>query len=121
MTRVRIYRKVMCLVLTTLLLCNLTGCMLLPKEEEDRRVTFVNADELEQYSFISPERMDLKKILEIPCVYKQLQEESLSFKVEGKAIESVNVSVDETVKKGTLLASLEIGNLKNDISTTTHS
>lgn len=115
MTRVSIYRIIMCSVLTSLLLFQLTGCMLLPKEEEERKVTFVKSDELQQYTFISPERIDLEKTVDIPCVYRQLEELNLGFQLDDHVVKGVYVNVRDAVKKGTLLAELEIGEMGDEL------
>ncbi len=114
-TRTNIFRRIICSILIGLFLCNLTGCMLLPKEEEERKVSFVKADELEQYSFISPERMDMEKNLDIPCVYRELEEELMSFKQGNQVVEDVFVEIGDAVTKGTLLASLRTADLDEEI------
>ncbi len=115
MTKVSMYRKAICSILAVLLLSNLSGCMLLPKEEEERSVVFVKEDTLQQYAFISPVRMDLEKSLDIACVYRQLEEENLSFKLDGLLVEEVYVASGQNVKKGTLLATLLIENLEEEL------
>ncbi len=115
MTQVSIYRKAICSILAVLLLSNLSGCMLLPKEEEERQMLFVQADEVEEYSFVSPVRMDLEKILDIDCTYRQLEEENMSFKLDGQTIEEVYVATGDKVIKGTLLATLRMPDLEKEL------
>lgn len=112
---VRICKKVLCLALTVLLLCSLTGCMLLPKEEKEREVVFVRNDELQEYELISPIRMDLEQTVDISCSYKQLEEITLNFTQDNYIVESVNISKGDTVKKGTLLAKLDTKGLEDEI------
>ena len=116
MTKISSCRKVTYLILIGLLLCNLTGCMLLPKEEELKKVSFVKSDILDEYSFVTVERMDLEKSLNISCVYRQMQEEYLSFHVDDKEVEGVYVKIGDSVKKGSLLASLRVDELKDEIN-----
>ncbi len=116
MMRKRFYRNSLISILTGLLICNLTGCMLLPKEEQTRKVAYAKSDELEEYSLTKSQRMDLEKTLEIPCVYRQLEEESLSFHREKEMVVGVYVSKGQFVKKGMLLASLDTSTLKQEIN-----
>ena len=115
MIKSSIQRKAMCSVLVVLLLFNLSSCMLFPKEEEERKVSFIKADKLEQYAFISPKRIDMEKYVDIPCSYRQRKEESLKFTVDGQLVEHVYCSAGDTVKKGTLLATLRTVDLEQEI------
>ncbi len=110
-----IYQKVMCFVLAMLLLCSLTSCMLLPDEKTTRKVSHVSMDKLTDYKTISPVRKDVEVTQEFSCVYKQLKEEELSFKLNDIRVSEVNVSVGAKVKKGDLLASLQIQDLDEEI------
>ena len=116
MARKKYFHKFVYSILILLMLCNLTGCMLLPKEEEARKVSFGRADEIGQYDFIVPERMDLEKAIDIQCTYTQTKEESMSFKVSNLTINKVNVNTGDYVKKGTLLGALDVNDLEQNIS-----
>ena len=115
MIKSSIWQKVISSVLAGLLLCGLSGCMLLPREKEEREVSFSKVEEIPQYSFISPERMDMEKAVDIPCVYRQKNDVHLSFKLANRMVNIVNVKSGDKVKKGTLLASLDMSDLEEEI------
>lgn len=115
MTRERIFRKASISVLTVLLICNLSGCMLLPKEQEERKVTLAKADEVQEYTFISPRRMDLEKELDVGCTYRQMEQESLSFNLDDQIVNQVFVQEGDTVKKGDILATLQTEDMTSKI------
>ncbi len=115
MIKSSIWQKVISTVLVGLLLCGLSGCMLLPQEKEEREVSFYKVEEIPQYSFISPERMDMEKVVDIPCVYRQKNDVQLSFNLANLRVNIVNVKSGDKVKKGTLLASLDMNDLEEEI------
>ena len=111
----KIFRKFMGSILIGLMLCDLTGCMLLPKEEEEHKVSYIKADVLDQYILISPQRVDIEKRTDISCIYKSVREENLSFKEDGQVVEEVYVNEGDRVKKGTLLANLRLADMEDEI------
>ncbi len=109
------YRKVIILILAVLLVFSLSSCMLFPDEEVTRKVSYVNMDKLASYTTITPIRKDVEVTQEFPCVYIQLKEEELSFKLSDNYVGVVNVTKGDRVKKGDLLASLQMQDLDEEI------
>lgn len=54
----------------------------------------------------------------IQCVYRQVEDQAVSFTVSGKIIDRIFVSIGEPVHKGDLLAQLETGDLDEQIAKT---
>lgn len=93
----------------------LTGCQLLPKEEEFPAAPMIQSYEAAQYKEATVMRGDLYQTKSIACKYKPVKKESLSFSLGGETIEGVYVTEGQQVKAGTLLAELVQDNLEGQI------
>lgn len=93
----------------------LTGCGILPEKEELKLSPILNEVESQDYNFVYVEQGDIVLKETIYCTYSQLNEESLSFPFTGKTIKNVYYSTGDTVKKGDLLAELDLGSTESDI------
>lgn len=91
----------------------LTGCT--STVEEEPLVVVEQEQESETYVLADVSIGDVVRSQRIRCVYKQTNDEEISFSVSGKRIENVYVKKGDTVKKGQLLAQLSGGNLDQDI------
>lgn len=101
------------LILTSMLLC---GCGLLPQEEETMAVPILNSyDAKSSNNLITVKKGALVSEVKIKCTYTQAKEESLSFPVSGLVIKDIYYKVGDSVKKGDLLAQLELGTMETDI------
>lgn len=93
-------------------LCMATGC---GKTEEGLEEYLILEKEPEEeeldYSLVSVTTEDIKIVQEIECIYQQADDEELSFKISGKRVKNVHVQEGEKVKKGQVLAELEMGNI----------
>lgn len=86
----------------------ITGCGILPEEEELRNAPIVPAYETEEYNFALVEQGDLISQEDIVCMYQPTEEEKLSFPVGGEYYGNVYVKAGDEVKKGDLLAELKM-------------
>lgn len=86
----------------------LPACGLLPKEEEHHTAPVIQTTQQEEYEFAYVQRGDLEQTATVNCVYQPVQTEALSFPVGGVAYDQVYVSLGDKVKKGQLLAQLEL-------------
>jgi macrolide-specific efflux system membrane fusion protein len=86
----------------------LTGCNLLPVEEELRTVPIVSPYKAEEYNYVQVERGDLQLTEAISCEYQPTQTDSLSFPIGGEYYGAIYVKAGDKVKKGDLLAELEM-------------
>ena len=89
-----------------------TGCA---AEEEPPLITVESGDDTLDYSFVTCVRDDLYSVVAIKCEYSKNAEQEVYFPVSGKKIDKVYVNIGDEVKKGDVLASLNIGSLKTDI------
>lgn len=102
-----------CTVLATSQL--LSGCGLLPEKEEPKIAPVLHTYEQETYNLVYVNRGDIVARQTIFCNYTQLNDETLSFPVTGVKVETVYVKPGDYVKKGDLLAQLELGNIDEQI------
>ena len=98
----------------------LTGCGWIPMEEEIKSITIAKSKEEVDYTLDLVQRGDLVSMKSITCTYTQLKEEKIYFRQDGKRVKEVYVSEGDQVKKGTLLAELETGDLENQIREVTY-
>ncbi len=84
-------------------------------EEEPPLITVESGDDTLDYSFVTCVRDDLYSVVAIKCEYSKNAEQEVYFPVSGKKIDKVYVNIGDEVKKGDVLASLNIGSLKTDI------
>jgi macrolide-specific efflux system membrane fusion protein len=78
----------------------LSGCSLLPEEEELRTAPVVSAYEAEEYKYVLVTQGDMILKEDMVCFYEPTQEESLSFAVGGEYYGTVYVKAGDTVKRG---------------------
>ena len=93
----------------------MSGCQLIPVEEELPVAPIIETNDVEEYKQISVERRDLIAIDTVSCKYEAIQKEDLAFKLSGEQIGHVYVQVGQTVKKGDLLAELVHDSLADQI------
>lgn len=110
--KIRTKKQLLYLVLCSCQL--LSGCSLLPVEEA-RPTLVVQETKKVDYDVETVKREDLVNSKLIYCTYVQLKDERLSFHLEGKKVKKVYVETGNTVKKGDLIAELDLGNTVDDI------
>ena len=96
------------MVLACLSLCILlSGCSLLPQEEQLQLTPVIPEYEKPSYRFITVERGDLLLEQRVSCSYLSAQSEGLSFPVDGVYYDTFFVSPGDRVEPGQLLAQLD--------------
>ncbi|NLK75286.1 MAG: hypothetical protein GX288_08375 [Clostridiales bacterium] len=110
------YKKGFICLLNTILIVVLilSGCSLLP-EEESRPSPVIKQMEPIEYEFEMVTRQILVNSRNIYCTYEQLKDESLSFNIANKTVKKVYVETGSQVKKGDLLAEVDLGNIDEKI------
>jgi multidrug efflux pump subunit AcrA (membrane-fusion protein) len=88
------------------------GCA---KEEEEPLITVEAGDEELDYGFVTCIRDNIEDVVKIRCDFRKNSEQEVYFPVSGKKIEKVYVNVGDTVKKGDVLAAINVGSLETDI------
>ncbi len=92
-----------------------TGCMLLPEEQEVKKVTVVREFEDVKYDMVTVKQEDVTEFKTISCTYTQLEDEELAFAMGGKEVHKVYYSLGDSVKKGDLIAELNVEELDKQI------
>ena len=88
--------------------CLCTGCALLPQEEHLPDAPVLRAFTGEQHTLIAVARGDIVREEAITCSYDASQQELLSFPVGGEKIAELYIRPGSQVKKGQLLAELDV-------------
>ncbi len=94
----------------------LSSCALLPVEEELPGAPSVSSSAEYGYTTVSVERGDLVREVSATVEYQPSTEEKLYFALDGERIERLYVAKGDTVKKGQLIAELDMGNLPAEIT-----
>ena len=92
------------------------SCGILPEEEELPAAPVIRTYEAEEYQQVTVMRGDMLLTKKVKCTYASAKQEKYSFPLGGMYIDKVYVTEGQQVKKGTLLAELEQGNLPQQIS-----
>lgn len=103
--------KGMCaVVIASAMLC---GCTSTP--EESGLVVIEHETENITYEFVTASVGEVVKTEKVHCVYHQMNEQAVSFDINGKYVDQVYVKEGDSVKKGTLLATLSSKDLERRI------
>lgn len=105
-------KKIGALFAVFLLVTNIAGCSLLPKEEEVREED--EATQEATYKTAVAIRQDLDIYAFISCEYMAEDEVGMGFEVEGLSFGKAYVSVGDKVEKGQVLAELDLGTYATD-------
>lgn len=101
-------KQKMCVLPAALLLAaTLSGCFLLPAEEELPVLAVVDEQTAETYRFSYVTRGNLEQWASITCRFQSLQQEHLRFAYDGRTVGEVYVEVGDDVTPGQLLAKLD--------------
>lgn len=116
MKKNRIFYNVMALtLLSSLSTVTITGCSLLPTEDISRSIPTVVAEEID-YELVVVTRTNVINSKTFYCNYSETDSIDLSFETGGKHYGETYVSKGSEVVAGDLLATLEMGNLENEIT-----
>lgn len=92
----------------------LSSCGLLPQEEEYRAAPVLREYVAEEYSIATVGREDVQLTRKISCVYSSAQESQMGFGVSGLPVENLYVALGDMVRKGDVLAELDMGTLPEE-------
>ncbi len=95
-----------------LLVANIAGCSLLPKEEEVREEDEATQEEMYKTAVAARQDMDIYAV--ITCNYVAEDEIGMGFEAEGLPFGKTYVSVGDKVEKGQILAELDLGTYATD-------
>lgn len=107
----RMGRRLLPMVMMTVLL---SGCALLPVEEEYRSIPSVKEYTPQEYRYVTVSRGDLARTESISCQYLPAKEVERSFGVGGVYYENIYVERGDSVKEGQLLCELQLGALADE-------
>ena len=93
----------------------LNGCALLPAEDANRVVPTVAAQEKKEYTMEVVTRTNIVDKKTFICNYTETESIDLSFSIGGKKFGEAFVTKGSVVEAGELLATLEMGNLEEEI------
>ncbi len=93
----------------------LSGCALLPQEEELAPLSVLNAEKKEEFEFAYVTRGDLELWESVTCKFQSLEQEHLCFQYDGRPIGEIFVEVGDEVEPGQLLAELENEELDKEL------
>ena len=94
-------------------LFSLAGCG--NKPEEAPPVVLESGDEAAEYSLTEVMKGTLEESVSLTCYYRKNAEQEVYFPVSGKQIRKICVQEGDVVKKGDLLAELDLGNIEDQI------
>ena len=103
------------LVLWILAVSFLTGCGILPKEEELPAAPVLAEGQVDEYVLTPVIRSDIEVGVNIRCTFIPSEEERLSFPVGGETISHVYVSMGDHVMPGDLLMELDVSSFDDQI------
>lgn len=107
-----------CLTLIILLAVSavgLTGCGLLPEEEEFRASPVFTEEETEEFKYVTVKRGDIFSTTDVMVEYEPAAEETYSFQMNNIPYGTVYVELGDTVKKDDLLAELDMESIEEDL------
>lgn len=103
------------LTLILILCILLSGCNLLPQEEQLQIAPVFPEYEREPFQFVTVERGDLQLVQRITCTYLSVQKEALNFPVSGVYYDEFFVKAGDRVEAGQLLAQLDCSDIQDDL------
>ena len=104
-----------CFLLITVICLLLGGCSVFPREPSYQSAPTIPPYEQEKWAFAYVQRGDMILTESVICTYVPVQTETLSFSVSGLYYDEVYVSAGDSVRKGQLLAQLDISGIQEEI------
>ncbi|MBT3271854.1 MAG: efflux RND transporter periplasmic adaptor subunit, partial [Spirochaetales bacterium] len=99
---------------TAMIIILLSGCFLLPREEELLAPPIMEAPEI-SYRTVLVKRGDVEDAVRVTGYFVYAEQYSVSFKSMTGRLSSIDVKYGDIVSKGTVLARLETDNLETRI------
>jgi multidrug efflux pump subunit AcrA (membrane-fusion protein) len=97
------------------ILINLSGCSLIPKEEEIPEAPITSTYKIQDYKKVEVMRGDVIEGVSIDCTYEALITKQYQFSLDGILIDHVYVDEGDVVKVGDVLADLKMNNISEQI------
>lgn len=94
----------------------LGGCGVFPREEVYQSAPTIPNYKGEEWKFAYAQRGNMTLTQSVVCTYVPVQTQTLDFSVSGLQYDEIFVSVGETVKKGQLLAQLDLTDVNREIA-----
>lgn len=101
------------LTLAAGILLALTGCE--ERDTDGMEIQLYQEEEEDTYPTVTVDYGNVVKNVSIPCTYLSTEQQDLSFPVDDRLIERVEVKEGDLVTKGQLLAALDVGDLEDKI------
>ncbi len=98
----------------------MTGCAMLPQEEEFPDIRVEASSSQTQEDSVQVLRGTLRRETKVQAQYLPSSEEELYFSVEGEEIAQFYVSKGDTVHKGDLIAELDMGSISRELEEETY-
>jgi macrolide-specific efflux system membrane fusion protein len=93
----------------------LTGCSLLPGEDEEEDIPEITPPAISKKPEYEVTTSTLEKKVQASGKVISMQEETLFYTLEGKRLKELNVEVGDYVEAGTVLAELDVDDLKRQL------
>lgn len=106
-------KKILLLLLAVFLM--LSGCGVFPQEQSYQSAPTIPPYTHEEWKFAYAHRGDMVLTESVICTYSPAQTETLSFSVSGLLYDEIFVAAGDSVKKGQLLAQLDISAVQQEI------
>ncbi|MCL2351639.1 MAG: efflux RND transporter periplasmic adaptor subunit [Firmicutes bacterium] len=112
-------RKSLALLLV-LILPAVSSCVFLPKEDPVPPPPLIYSYESAQYQLVTVARGNVDLFTDVSATYVPARQETLSFRLTGLLIKSIDVGVGDAVTKGQILAELDRDDILAMIAQTRH-
>ena len=106
-------RGIICLICVLCIL--LSGCGILPKEEEYEKAPLIPAYQKEQWEVAYVQRGDMVLSQTLSCTYMPVQTQTVSFDEADARFDELFVAVGDRVVAGQLLAQLDVSGLQEQM------
>lgn len=106
-------RRIWAVLLVGAMLFSTTACG--QQQNGEQQTILIQEDEEEAYPTTTAEYGEVIKNITVRCTYTSTEQQDLSFPVDGKLIERVEIKAGDYVTKGQLLAALDVEDLEEKI------
>lgn len=107
-------KKAVGLFLTAALL--LSGCGILPAEEEMKKAPVVQTVDDEYFTTAEVKTGNIRSYVSVKCTYQYQMTQSLSFSIGGESIKDTYVTVGQKVHAGDVLAELSTESIEEELT-----
>jgi len=108
-----VHKALICLLCLTFLL--ITGCSLLPKDSADEVIPTINPPKIAEKPTYVVKTDTLMTTVQASGQVMAAKEQSLYFILDGKRLKDVYVQTGDKVKKGQMLAEVDVSDVESDL------